>query len=59
MSHCYISDSASSQNKLFPPLNVFQFLQRWNIWACFLPAENDVMSIEHSSKGQKGYKSEI
>lgn len=53
MSPWYISDSASNQNKLFSPLYVFQFLQWWSIWAYFLPTENDVVIIEHSTKGQK------
>lgn len=53
MLHWYISDSASNQNKLFSPLNVLQFLQWWNIWTRFLTTENDVVSIEHSAKGQE------
>ena len=60
MSHWYISDSASNPNKLFSnpnklfsPLNVLQFLQWWNVSARFLPAESDVVSTEHSVKGQK------
>lgn len=58
VSHWYISDSASDTNKLFSPLNVFQLLQWWNIWVCFLPAENDVVRVEHSAEGQKEDRSQ-